>query len=209
MFNGEDFITVKGVILTREDSGENFLWTTLFLEGEGIINLTSKNFLGDSEPFSWGYFDLQRKQRSSRYFIYDNDIKDSMLNIRRGRETIRTAITWVKLLIRYLMPEQPDDELLTNLYWSMKLLCVPVVPVEAVNWRFLWLWLTEWGLAPELEEFHAQRGFRSVEVSLLSQVAFSELQKLPEIFSGQLSPEIRNKMFHVASKLAVPFLNQT
>ena len=208
MFNGEDFITVKGVILSREHSGENFLWTTLFLYSEGIVNLTSKNFMGDSEPFSWGYFDLQKKQRSARYFIYDADIKDNMLNIRRGKEPLMTAMNWTKYLKRYLLPEQPDDELLTNLYWSMKLLTVPNMPPEAVNWRFLWLWLSEWGLAPELEAFHKQHGFLDEEVLLLAQLATLTPQGVREIFSSRLSPNIRNKMFHVASKLAMHFFNE-
>ncbi|MBQ7219910.1 MAG: hypothetical protein IJS28_02905 [Synergistaceae bacterium] len=208
MFNGEDFITAKGVILSREHSGENFLYSTLFLEGEGIVSLTSKNFMGDSEPFSWGYFELQRKQRSARYFIYDTDIKDNMLDIRRSRESIMTAINWTKTLTRYLLPGHPDDELLTNLYWSMKLLAVPAVPAEAVNWRFLWLWLTEWGLAPELGAFHEQQGFRNDEVLLLAQAASSSPKEVTELFSGKLSTSIRSRMFHVASKLAVNFLNQ-
>ena len=209
MFSGEEFITVKGVILSREDSGENFLWSTLFLEGEGIVSLTSKNFMGDSEPFSWGYFDLQKKKLSAKYFIYDTDIKDNMLDIRRGREPILTAMNWTKTLIKYLLPGHPDDELLTNLYWSMKMLAVPSVPPEAVNWRFLWLWLTEWGLAPELEAFHAQKEFRPEEVSLLSQIAALTPKGVAELFSGKLSPNIRGKMFHVASRLAMNFLNET
>ena len=180
MFNGEEFITVKGVILAREDSGENLLWTKLFLEGEGIVNLTSKNFMGDSEPFSWGYFDLQKKKRSARYFIYDTDIKDNMLGIRRGKEPIMTALNWTKMLTKYLTIELPDDDLLTNLYWSMKLLTIPSIPVKAVNWRFLWLWLKEWGLAPELRAFYAQKGFRSEEISLLAQTELSTPKALTE-----------------------------
>ena len=208
MFNGEDFITVKGVILSREDSGENYLWSTLFLEKEGIVSLTSKNFLGDSEPFTWGYFNLQRKQRSTKYFIYDTDSKDNMLKIRRGKEPIMTAINWTKYLKKYLLPEHPDDELLTNLYWSMKLLTVPILPAEAVNWRFLWLWLSEWGLAPELAAFHTQKGFMPEEISLLAQVASFSPKGVIDTFSDKLDPNIRNRMFHVASSLALNFLNE-
>ena len=32
MFNGEDFITAKGVTLSREISGENNLWGHLFIK---------------------------------------------------------------------------------------------------------------------------------------------------------------------------------
>ena len=208
MFNGEDFITVKGVILSREPSGENYLWSTLFLEGEGIVSLTSKNFLGDSEPLTWGYFELQRKSRSRNYFIYDTDSKDNMLKIRRGKEPIMTAINWTKYLKKYLLPGHPDDELLVNLYWSMKLLTIPAVPPEAVNWRFLWLWLSEWGLAPELSAFHEQKGFIPEEISLLTQVASLTPKGVTEIFSSKLNPKLRQRMFHVASRLALNFLNE-
>ena len=208
MFNGEDFITVKGVILSRKYSGENYLLSTLFLEGEGIVTMTSKNFLGDSEPLSWGYFDIQRKKRSANYFIYDTDIKDNMLKIRRGREPIITAVNWTKYLDTYLIKEHPYDKILTNLYWSMKLLTVPIVPTEAVNWRFIWLWLSEMGLAPELKAFYAYKGFMMEEISLLAQLAALTPKGVIEIFSGSLNPNIRNKMFHVASRLAMNFLRE-
>ena len=171
MFNGEEYITAKGVILWRKDMGENNLWVNLFLEDAGLVSLSSKNFMGESEPFVWGYFSLQKMKRNARYFLYDTDIKDDMLKIRRSRDTLLAAMNWSKALMKYLPTEQPDNELLNNLYWCMKLLAVPAIPVEAVNWRFLRLWLEGWGLAPELAPFHASNGFNSEEISLLSQAA--------------------------------------
>ena len=69
MFNGEDFITAKGVTLSREISGENNLWVRLFLQGEGVVSLSSKNFKGDSEPFVWAIYNFRKKSRSTKYFV--------------------------------------------------------------------------------------------------------------------------------------------
>ena len=79
MFNDEEYITAKGVILNRKTMGEKNLWVTLFLEDAGLISLSSKNLMGDSEPFAWGYFYLQKMKRSARYFIHDTDIRADML----------------------------------------------------------------------------------------------------------------------------------
>lgn len=209
MFNEyDDFPIVKGVILARKPIGENNLWTTLFLEDAGIMSFASKNFMGDSEPFVWGEFFLQRKQRGKSFFIFDADIKDCMLKIRRGLEPIKTAFNFSILLMKYLLPGHPDDELLTNLYWNMKLLTVPYVPPSAANWRFLWKWLQEWGLAPELIPFHTAKGFNNDEIILLSQLSMLTAKDTAKLFSKPLSPNIRENIFRVASKLAVNFLDE-
>ena len=43
LFNGEIYPTRKGVIVWRESINYERLWTTLFLEGEGIVTVSSKN----------------------------------------------------------------------------------------------------------------------------------------------------------------------
>ena len=108
------FLTARGVTLTREDSGENMLWTTLFLENIGITNLASKNFMGDSEPLVWGYFNLRKKSRSRYYFVDDIDAKDVMFHLRKSRDTLFTAVSLIKLLLKYVPREEPDDELLLS-----------------------------------------------------------------------------------------------
>ena len=208
MFNNEEFVTAKGVILSREPQGENHLWTTLFLENYGIVSLSSKNFKGDSEPFVWGYFDFKRKSRSTNYYLCESDIKDTMLNIRRGREPIVTAMNWTKYLKRYLMPEYPDNELMNTLYGCMKLLTRPFIPVDAAEWRFLRRWLEEWGLAPELEAFHASNGFKKEEISLLAKTSALSETELIALFTGTINPNIRENIFKVASKLAKKFFNE-
>ena len=208
MFNGEEYITAKGVILNRKTMGEKNLWVTLFLEDAGLVSLSSKNFMGDSEPLSWGYFFLQKMKHGAKYFVHDSDIRDDMLKLRQNRKSLLAAIYWSKTLMKYLPAEQPDNDLLKNLFWSMKLLNVPTIPVEAVSWRFFWLWLEGWGLAPELAPFHASNGFNHEEILLLSQLAALTPQELLQLFTGHISPNIRENVFKVASTLAKNFLNE-
>ena len=208
MFNDEEYITAKGVILNRKTMGEKNLWVTLFLEDAGLISLSSKNFMGESEPLSWGYFFLQKMKRTARYFIHDIDIRDDMLKLRQNREILLTAMDWSMTLMKYLPAEQPDNDLLQNLFWSMKLLNVPAIPVDAVSWRFFWLWLEGWGLAPELAPFHASNSFNAEEVSLLSQLAGVNHNEVPQLFTVSISPNIRGNVFKVAEKLAKNFLNE-
>ena len=143
------------------------------------------------------------------YFLFEADIKDDMLYIRKRRDSLFAAVRWSKYLRRYLVPEQPDDSLLVNLYWCMKLLTVPVIPADAVTWRLLRLWLEEWGLAPELVPFHTEKGFNQEEIALLAQVPALTYKGIINLFTGRLSPSIRENIFKVASELALEFFNET
>lgn len=208
MFNGDDYVTAKGVVLYRKDRGENRLWSTVFLQGIGMVGVSSKNFMGDSEPFVWGEFYFQRL-KSGRYFMFDTDIKDTMFRLRRrGLEPLQVAFMFVKAVMKYLPYEQPDDELLINLYWSMKLLTFRAVPPSAAHWRFIWRWLNEWGLAPALEEFCSGKGFLNEEIELLSQVAGITPKAVEELFLGKINPNVRENVFKVAVNNAVSFLDQ-
>lgn len=209
MFNGDDYVTAKGVILSRENRSENLLWSNVFLQGIGMVGVSSKNFLGDSEPFVWGEFYFQRYRKSTRYFMFDTDIKDTMFRLkRRGLEPLKTAFLFVKALFKYLPHEQPDDELLVNLYWSMKLLTFRAVPPSAAHWRFIWRWLNEWGIAPELEEFCSAGNFLTEEMELLSQTAGLTIKAVEELFLGKLNPNIRENVFKVAVNRSMVFFQQ-
>ncbi len=209
MFNGEEYITAKGVILAREPRGENLLWSTLFLQGIGMVGVSSKNFLGDSEPFVWGYFYFQQYRKSNRYFLFDTDIKDTMFRIRRrGLETLQIAFTCVKTIMKYLPYEQPDDDLLANLYWFMKLLTLQAVPPSAAHWRFVWKWLTEWGIAPELKAFCSEWRFLTEEMELLAQVAGINPKAIEALFLGKINPNIRENVFRVAVSKSMVFFQQ-
>ncbi|MBQ3586052.1 MAG: hypothetical protein II964_04975 [Synergistaceae bacterium] len=208
MFNGEDFITAKGVTLSREISGENNLWVRLFLQGEGVVSLSSKNFKGDSEPFIWAIYSFRKKSRSAKYFVSDIDVKDDMLAVRRSRETLLTAMKWSNLLAKYMPHEQPDDNLLTYLYWNMKLLATPSVPYYVPDWRFLWQWIMLWGLAPDIAEFHASKNFSNDEIRLLVQTLNLNAKGVIKLFTAPININIRENIFIIAARLAVKFLRQ-
>ena len=209
---GEKYITASGVILSRQEMGERSLWVKLFLKDHGIMNATSpsgkRGFGGDSEPLVWGVFDLKKKTKSSNYTIYDIEVNDDMFALRRDKDAMITAVKWARKIEKYLILGQPDDELLANLYWAMKLLCSHVVPAYAVNWRFIWRWLEIWGLAPDIVSFHKSMNFTDDEIILLSQISELNNQGMLKLFSVPLRLNIRENMFNVASSLAINFLNE-
>lgn len=214
MYLSDNFITASGVILSRKPSGENNLWVTLFLKGIGILGAgapgfsSRRSFGGDNEPFVWAVFKLKKKQKSRGYFIDDIEVTDDMLEVRDSRDTLMTAMTWCKSLMKYLISGQPDDELLAALYWNMKLLCMPGVPSDASDWRFVWRWLEVWGLAPEITGFYSSMNFNNDEISLLAKLSVLNTQGTIKLFSSPLSPNIRENVFKVASRLARNFLNE-
>ena len=206
--NGASYIEARGVTLNREPMGEKLLWTTLFLEDIGIISVSSKNFMGSSEPFSWGIFSLKIRGKTQKYFLEDIDIKDDMLGIQWGFHPLKTAFDWAKRLVKTLRPKLPDNELLTNFYWSLKLLAVRYVPVEAVDWRFMWLWLEEWGIAPDLFDFHKKLKFNDAEIKLLMQLSFLNYDGVVNLFKGRLDGEIRENALKIAAKYAAQLLEK-
>ena len=152
----QGLLSASGVVLARSQMGEGGLWLTLFLKGQGLMRASAPGaergrvrLGGGTEPFVWGAFSLHRGRNGGLY-VNGVDIADDMLPLRRRPEALRLAVRWSKRLMRWLMPDHPDDALLANLYWNMRLLSAPSVPCGAVGWRFLWRWLTLWGIAPEL-----------------------------------------------------------
>ena len=202
------FINASGVILSRKISGENSMWITLFLREKGIIETSSKFSGGDNEPLVWGNFVLRKKIKSKNYFIDDIEIFDDMLSLRKRKDTIMTAMKWTKTITKYLIREQPDDDLLTNLYWSMKLLSEPKVPSDASDWRFIWRWLQEWGLAPDFVSFYTSMKFNADEIHFLSQIAQNDTKGVIDLFSKPLNNKIRENIFKIAAKITVKFLEE-
>lgn len=62
---------------------------------------------------------------------------------------MRRAIRWGRMLWKYLLPGYPYDTELIHYYWALKALC-DGVSADVVEARFIWLWLLDWGLAPDL-----------------------------------------------------------
>lgn len=146
----------SGVVLARTAVGEGDLLLTLFLKGRGLVRVSARGaasgrvrFGGGTEPLVWGSFRLHRG-RGGGVYLNAVDVIDGMIPLRRRPEALRAAVRWAKLLTRHLMAEHPADDLLAGLYWNMRLLSAPRVPPDAADWRFLWRWLSAWGLAPDL-----------------------------------------------------------
>ncbi|MBQ7578523.1 MAG: recombination protein O N-terminal domain-containing protein [Synergistaceae bacterium] len=206
-------IKSSGVILFRKSYGENTLWTKLFLKEYGIITATmptagKNSFGGDSEPFCWGTFALKRKPKGKNYRVEDIDIYEDMLNIRKAPDTILTAFKWSKAVLKYLLDDQPDNDLLANLYWNMKLLCEKIVPADASDWRFIWNWLNLWGIAPDIMQFCSTKNFNRDETILLAQLTKVDTKNVIKIFSSPLSNNIRKNIFKYAAESAYKFLNE-
>ena len=201
-----NFLKASGVVLYRDVSGEKNLWLKLFLKEFGIVNVTARHSNGDTEPFIWGKFGLRKKKNSVNYYIDDIEVADDMLLIRKRRNSILTAVKWTRKIIKFLTSEQADDDLLANLYWSMKLLEEPRVPVEASSWKFLWRWLESWGLAPDLVNFYSSQRFNHDEIVLLTQISLLNVKGVINLFSNKLNPNIRENSFKIAAELAEKFL---
>ena len=201
-----NFLKASGVVLYRDVSGEKNLWLKLFLKEFGIVNVTARHSNGDTEPFIWGKFGLRKKKNSVNYYIDDIEVADDMLLIRKSRNSILTAVKWTRKIIKFLTSEQADDDLLANLYWSMKLLEEPRVPVEASSWKFLWRWLESWGLAPDLVNFYSSQRFNHDEIVLLTQISLLNVKGVINLFSNKLNPNIRENSFKIAAELAEKFL---
>lgn len=201
-----NFFSASGVILYRDLSGERNLWLKLFLKEVGIVNVTAKKAGGDTEPLLWGKFQLKKKRRSTNYFVEDFEVFDDMLALRQREDSLFTAVKWLKLVMKFLTAGQPDDELLANLYWSMKLLARPQIPAEVSDWKFLWRWLESWGLAPDLVNFYRTQNFNHDETVLLAQISLLNVNDIIKLFAGGVSRNIRKNSFKIAAREAEKFL---
>lgn len=202
-----NFFNNLGVVLCRGNSGEKNLWLKLFLKDAGIVNVSAKKKDSNIEPLTWGNFSLKKKQKSTNYFIDEAEIFDDMFALREKKDSLLNSLKWVRLVMKFLEPGQPDNDLLINLYWSMKLLTQPKVPPYAASWKFLWRWLDSWGLAPDLVNFYGAQNFNHDEIVLLAQMSMLSTAGVADIFSkNKISPNIRENSFKIAVSLAEKFL---
>ncbi|MDR1731359.1 MAG: DNA repair protein RecO [Synergistaceae bacterium] len=152
----QGFETASGVVLHRRVVREGDLLLTLFLRGLGKIRVSAGGaasgkvrFGGGTEPLVWGSFGLYR-DRIGNFRLKNADVADDLLKLRGRAESLFAGVRWAKLLLARLPEEEGADDLLTALYWDMKLLEGREFPVQVVNFHFLWRWLKLWGLAPDL-----------------------------------------------------------
>ena len=206
------FKSASGVVLNRHIVREGDLNLTLFLKNLGIVYVSAKGaaggkvrFGGATEPLVWGAFVLYRsRDEVGKLYLKSVDVADDMLAIRSRPETLLAVARWFRLLSRRLMEGHADDELLANLYWNMKLLCGGL-PVEVVEWRFIWRWLKAWGLAPEISECTA---CTASELELLRFVSTARMAVL-ESFEPREALVSKKHLFADASRRAETFLRET
>ena len=211
MFVDENFVSASGIILSRELSGENNLWLKLFLKGIGIINVTSRKASGDTEPLTWGVFSLKKKSKGKNYSVNEIEITDDMFSLRMNRSSIMVSMNWVNLIVKFLINEHSDDELLANLFWNMKLLSRLNLDIsqDVCNWRFIWKWLEIWGLSPDFVKFHVSKAFSDDEIILLAKILNNDINEIVALFSKPfIFNNIRENIFKVAAKCALKFLYQ-
>ena len=194
----------SGIVLARAQTGESSIKLTLFLKKRGIIYALAPRaeggrtrFGGGTEPFIWGVFSFKPGKSGGNY-LSEIEIKDDMIGLRRRSEAMFSAVKWSRLLIQNLIPENPDDELLANLYWNMKLLCDNKIPVEVSDWRFVWRWLRIWGIAPE--DNH------NFNKSLLLKTANADINFIINNFDFTNFNKYNQKLFANAAMQAEKFL---
>jgi hypothetical protein len=96
----------------------------------------------------------------------------------------------------------------------MKLLCDERLPVEAVEWRFLWRWLRAWGLAPDLnglDELGKNFTRAPCEIDLLQKAAFANTDRLKDLAGDPGSRRAlmaAKKLFAGAARQAEGFLRE-
>ena len=206
------FESASGVVLRRRIAGEGDLNLTLFLKGLGIAYVSAKGaaggkvrFGGATEPLVWGTFALYRpRSEGGKLYLKSVDVADDMLPLRSCPKSLFAVARWSKLLASHLMEGHADDGLLANMYWNMKLLCGDL-PVEVVEWRFMWRWLKAWGLAPGIPECAAGK---ASELELLRFVSAAKTSEL-ESFEPKEVLESCKSLFADASRRAETFLRET
>ena len=151
---GNRFIKRTGVVLRRGDRMEGDVSVTLFLKSSGTVSVYvpgaskgSHRFGGTLEPFVWGHWQLYRSR--NRTYLRETEVTDDLWKMRKNPRAVFRAVAMANMLSRSLIPGYPYDALLANFYWALKALENNAPPV-AVYARFLWRWLLDWGIAPDL-----------------------------------------------------------
>lgn len=214
--SGELYINSKGVVLSLKSYGDKSIYSELFIIDYGRVYASlqhyspqKKNTSRELQQFLWGNFELVKNKRTHKYYIKDINIIYESSAITMNRNSLYMALRWSKILAKYLPYRHADNDLLVNLWYNMKLLEHPdIVPVRAAEFRFIWLWLREWGLAPDLIDFYISKGFNKPEVVLLTQIQALKVEDVIKLFSYKLNGNIRENSLNIAVKLALEFLHQ-
>ena len=209
-------INSEGIVLSLDSYGDKNIYAGLFLMDYGRVKASlqhyspmKKNTSRELQQFSWAKFYVVQNKRTRNYYIKDLNIISDPSAINMNRESLYTALRWSEIVKKYLIPKQADNDLLMNLRSNMKLLESPdKVPVYAAEFRFIWLWLEEWGLAPDLINFYGSKNFNNDEIVLLTQIQTLDSENVIKLFSYNISKNIRRNALKIASDLALNFFQQ-
>ncbi len=148
----QGLLRLSGVVLRREVSAEGNVSLYLFLKEKGPVWVSAPGasrgrvrFGGAIEPLVWANFNLYKG--THRFYLQSADVKEDFWSLRSDSGKILRMLEWDRLLCEHLVPGLPCDEVLALFYWSGVLLKEDVHP-HVVEWRFLWKWLYNWGIAP-------------------------------------------------------------
>ena len=212
----EIYINSEGIVLSLSSYGDKNIYAGLFIMNHGIIRASlqhyspvKKNTSRELQQFSQAKFELVQNKKHDKYYIKDINIISDPSAINMNREALHTAFRLSDLLEKYLIKRYADNDLLMNFRSSMRLLeCSNIVPVSATEFRFIWLWLEEWGLAPDLINFYSSKNFNSSEIILLTQIQRLNTENVIKLFSYHVKQNIRMNSLKIASDLALNFFNQ-
>ena len=205
------FQSASGVVLSRRIIGEGDLLLTLFLKEMGMTTASARGaakgkvrFGGGTEPLVWGSFTLYQGKDEGKKTLKSVDVADDMLKLRTRAQALFAAVRWAKLLMRHLMEGHPADDLLANLYWNMKLLSEGEIPVEVLEWRFVWRWLKSWGLAPEVAEWTGRTPEEADSLRKAAALKAPELKK----WAADMNTGLNRGLFVNAARRAEEFLKE-
>ena len=199
---------LRGVILSREFYGEKNIVLKIFLENIGIfpasvfVGTSGRNhFGGDAEALNWCTFTFKREKKTKYYQVENIENYDDLMHVRKRYEALKTALRWVKDILKYMPFEQPDNQLLVKLYWNMFLLKNNEIPVEAVDFRFYWQWLSLWGIAKK---------FKENEINAIKYVTDPNRNKITQLFRTLKEQNYQNidqikYFFSKTTKIIKPF----
>lgn len=145
----------SGVVLRRCDTAEGERLLYLGLKGLGPLWVVAPGaargkgrFGGATEPLVWAVFTLYKASRN--LYLKEVDVRYDFWTLRSRSESLARAAQWGRLVADCLLMGHPDDALLGLFFWALQGLEKGADGAVA-EWRFLWRWLHDRGVAPDLD----------------------------------------------------------
>jgi DNA repair protein RecO (recombination protein O) len=150
----QGYCKLTGVVLRRYETNEGDIRLYVFFRDCGPLWVVApgaargkRRFGGATEPLIWGYFGCYRSP--NQLYLREVEVKEDHWGIRTKPDKLERAMIWARLLVKYLLPAHPCNDVLVIFYDSLYLL-ERDVEEGLVEWRFLYRWTKRWGLAPDI-----------------------------------------------------------